>query len=67
VQEARVNRLMLQASQKVVAVCDSTKFKRRSVAIIAPMSEVDTIITDSQIPKDEEDALRSQGIEVIIA
>jgi DeoR family transcriptional regulator of aga operon len=67
VQEARVNRLMLQASQKVVAVCDSTKFKRRSVAIIAPMSEIDTIITDSQIPKDEEDALRSQGIEVIIA
>src|SRR6185312_14020866 len=32
--ESRVNRLMVQAAQKVVAVCDSTKFRSRSLALI---------------------------------
>jgi DeoR family transcriptional regulator of aga operon len=64
--ESRVNRAMIQSSRKVVAVCDSTKFGRRSLAIIAPPSAVHTLITDSLLPKEEEEALRSAGIELIL-
>jgi DeoR family transcriptional regulator of aga operon len=67
VQEARVNRMMVQAAQKVVAVCDWTKFKRRSLALIVPPTEIDTVICDAQAPSDEVEALRNLGIEVIIA
>lgn len=63
--ESRVNRAMVQAAYKVVAVCDSTKFKRRSLALIVPPSAIHTVITDNQISAADADALRNAGIEVI--
>jgi DeoR family transcriptional regulator of aga operon len=64
--ESRVNRAMVNASRKVVAVCDSTKFSRSSMALIVPPTAVQTVITDDQISDASADALRSAGIEVII-
>jgi len=64
--ESRVNRAMVQASRKVVAVCDSTKFSRRSLALIVPPSAVHTVITDRGISSHDEDALRNAGIEVVV-
>lgn len=64
--ESRVNRAMIKAARKVVAVCDSTKFSRHSLAIIAPPSAVHMVITDSQLPKEDEEALRSAGIEIML-
>jgi DeoR family transcriptional regulator of aga operon len=63
--ESRVNRAMVRASRKVVAVCDSTKFSRSSMAVIMPTSAVQTVITDDQIGTSDLDALKSAGIEVI--
>jgi DeoR family transcriptional regulator of aga operon len=51
----------------VVAVCDSTKFSRRSLAQIVPPSAIHTVITDDQIRDDDLKALTSAGIEVIRA
>lgn len=64
--ESRVNRAMIKAARKVVAVCDSTKFSRRSLAIIAPPSAVHMVITDSHLPKEDEEALRSAGVEIML-
>jgi DeoR family transcriptional regulator, aga operon transcriptional repressor len=64
--ESRVNRAMIKAARRVVAVCDSTKFTRRSLAIIAPPSAVHTVITDTMLPKDDEETLRNAGIELIL-
>jgi DeoR family transcriptional regulator of aga operon len=64
--ESRVNRAMVNASRKVVAVCDSTKFSRSSMALIVPPTAVQTVITDDQISDASADALRSAGIEVIL-
>ena len=64
--ESRVNRAMIKASRKVVAVCDSTKFSRRSLAIIAPPSAVHTVITDTQLHKEDQEILRSAGIELLL-
>lgn len=65
--EARVNRAMVQAARRVVAVCDSTKFIRRSLAKIVPPSGIHTVITDNQITKKDLDELKGQGVEVIVA
>lgn len=64
--EARVNRAMLQASRKIVAVCDSTKFSHRSLALIAPPASIHTIITDTRIADADAEALRAAGIEMIL-
>jgi DeoR family transcriptional regulator of aga operon len=65
--EARVNRAMVQASRRVIAVCDSTKFSRRSLAKIVSPSAIHTIITDTQISTEDLEALTNFGIEVILA
>jgi DeoR family transcriptional regulator, aga operon transcriptional repressor len=64
--ESRVNRAMVQSSRRVVAVCDSTKFKHRSLALIVPPTSVHTVITDKGISRADHEALRNAGIEVIL-
>lgn len=64
--ESRVNRAMVKAARRVVAVCDSTKFNRRSLSRIVPVSAVHCVITDRDIPKEIEEGLRSQNIEVVL-
>lgn len=63
--ESRVNRAMVQASTRVVAVCDSSKFGRRSLARIVPTTAIHTIITDDQLSQEDFEGLTSAGIEVI--
>ena len=57
---------MIEASKEVIIVTDSSKFKRKSFAFIAPISKVHIIITDSRIPEDELKNLQSMGIKVIL-
>ncbi len=63
--EARVNRAMVNAATRVVVVCDSTKFGRRSLALIVPPKAVHTVITDDQLSDADAEKLTGMGIEVI--
>ncbi|HEY6906481.1 MAG TPA: transcriptional repressor AgaR [Ignavibacteriaceae bacterium] len=65
-EEANLNRLMIEGSKEVIVVTDSSKFKRKSFAHIAPISRVNIIITDSKIPDDEFRNLQNKGIKVIL-
>ncbi len=60
--ESRVNRAMIKASDKMIAVCDSTKFNRRSHSLIAEIGAVHHVITDSGLPPEEAAAIRALGI-----
>lgn len=64
--EAKVNRCMMEVARMVVAVCDSSKFGRRSLSSIAPLSAVQQLITDRGIPKADLIALRKMGVEVTL-
>jgi DeoR family transcriptional regulator of aga operon len=64
--EARVNRAMVEAAEKVVAVCDSSKFNRKSLSLIVGASAIDHVITDSNLPPEEVKAIRDAGIEVTV-
>ena len=64
--EAKVNRVMVDISKKVVAVCDSSKFGRRSLSHILPTEKVHQVITDHGAPKFDLKALRKAGIEVTL-
>jgi DeoR family transcriptional regulator of aga operon len=60
--EARVNRVMVEIAKRTVVVCDSSKFGRRSLCLILPVSQVERIITDKRISRGDSRALREAGI-----
>ncbi len=64
--EAKVNRAMMEVTRISVAVCDSSKFGRRSLSSIAPPSAVHHLITDRGIPKSDLAAVRKAGIQVTL-
>jgi DeoR family transcriptional regulator of aga operon len=64
--EAKVNRVMVEIAKRKVAVCDSSKFGRRSLSLIAAPSALDEVITDRGIPKPDARALKKAGIEVTL-
>ena len=65
--ESRVNRAMVKAARRVVAVCDSTKFGRRSLSRIVSPAAIHQVITDKNVPQQIVEALQSQNIEVTVA
>jgi DeoR family transcriptional regulator of aga operon len=64
--EAKVNRVMVEVAKRTVAVCDSSKFGRRSLSLIVPPSALQEVITDRGVPQSEVRALKKSGIEVTI-
>jgi len=64
--EAQLNKVMMNTSQQVVVLADSTKFGRRGFSKICDLEAVDRIITDSGISPIYLDGLNRQGIEVTV-
>jgi DeoR family transcriptional regulator of aga operon len=64
-EEGYLNKLMIEVSKQVIVVTDSSKFKRRGFVHIAPISKIDMVITDSNIPLDEMKNLRNMGVVTI--
>jgi DeoR family transcriptional regulator of aga operon len=64
--EAKVNRAMMDVTGLVVVVCDSSKFGRRSLSSIAPLSAIHHLITDRGIHKPDLATLKKAGIQVTL-
>lgn len=47
--EAETNAAFIESTSRLLLLVDSTKFQVRSLAMIAPLSAVDTIITDASV------------------
>jgi DeoR/GlpR family transcriptional regulator of sugar metabolism len=67
IQEVQTKIAMVERCQEVTAVMDSSKFGVVSLASFAPLALLHRIITDGDAPADAVAALRSQGIEVLLA
>lgn len=65
-QEASLNTMMVKASREVVAVLDASKLGQRSLAVIAPITDLDVVITDAGASASDVQSLRDQGVEVIV-
>lgn len=64
--EAKVNRVMVEVAKRTVAACDSSKFGRRSLSLIAPPQALHQVITDRGAPKSDVTTLKKAGIEVTL-
>ena len=65
-QEAQLNRKMIDASQKTIVLADSSKFGKKGFGRICGLEDVEQIITDSGISDHLLKTLQSMGIEVTI-
>lgn len=61
---AQLNAQMIRISQRVVAVTDSSKLLRRNLSVIAPVDQMDVLITDSAADSACIEAIRAQGVDV---
>lgn len=63
---AQVKRAMLRSARQVILLADSSKWGRSGFIKVAPLSEVDTIITDEGLPAETRAAVERLGIELVI-
>lgn len=67
IEEARLGELMIGIAKEVIVLVDSSKFKKRSLALICKINLIHKVITDSNISEEDKKRLEDAGVEVIIA
>ena len=66
-QETLTDRAILKIGREVILVADHTKVNRVSTALLAPLDSMHTFVTDSKADKKFIQALKKNGIQVIVA
>jgi DeoR family transcriptional regulator, fructose operon transcriptional repressor len=66
-EEAAVKRAMVRAANYVVVAADSSKVGREDFVSFAPISSVDTLITDTELDDADRALFTEQGVEVVSA
>jgi DeoR family transcriptional regulator of aga operon len=64
-EEARLNEIMIEIAKEVIVLVDSSKFTKRSLAFICNISQINTVITDTNIPGEDKKRLQNAGVEVV--
>lgn len=65
VEEANINQIMISRSSEVIAVFDSSKVNKRSLAFITSLDNIHKIVTDEGLDKSTKNQLKGMNIEVI--
>ena len=63
---AQVALRMIELAREVTAVVDASKFGRHSLTLSGKIEDLDRVITDSRVNPECVDALKQQGVEVIL-
>jgi DeoR family transcriptional regulator, aga operon transcriptional repressor len=66
IEEASLAKLNIMNSKMVIALIDSSKFREMGITTIAPLREINTLITDNGIPPDILEQIRSLGVDVLV-
>ena len=66
-QEAAVKRALIRAARRTVVLADHTKVGRADLAQVAPLTEVDTIVTDTDLDPELAAELEAAGPRVVRA
>jgi DeoR family glycerol-3-phosphate regulon repressor len=66
-EDTEVKTIFMQQSKAVTALCDSSKFGRRSFVRICSFDALHSIVTDAPLPPEIDAAARAAGVEIILA
>jgi DeoR/GlpR family transcriptional regulator of sugar metabolism len=64
-EEAELRKIMMERSEKVFLLCDSSKFGKNAFYKICELNRIDCIITDAEPTRDILQLFHSRGIEVV--
>lgn len=64
--EAKLNREMMEVSQKTIVLADASKFGKRGFGKICAIDQIDEIITDDRISDYTKSALEDLGVSVTV-
>lgn len=62
-----VKRALMAAARRKVLLVDHSKFGRQALYELAPLADFDLVISDEQLPQEEQDALQSLGVRYELA
>ena len=65
--EAQLNAQMMKIARQIVAVADASKLMKRNLSVIAPVEQIDMLITDREADEGIVGELRRRGVEVVLA
>lgn len=65
--EASLSAKMVEAAEQVIVLADSSKFKRRGLAKICNLDQIDYIVTDAGVPDKILKKLQEFGVRVVVA
>ncbi|MFM2438456.1 MAG: hypothetical protein RLZ55_1275 [Actinomycetota bacterium] len=65
--EAAIKRTMIAAANRCVVLADSSKLGVRALAQVCALTDIDVVITDDRADDAHLTAIRSQGVDVIVA
>lgn len=66
-EDTEIKRVYIERAAQTVALCDSSKFGRLSMARVGTLEEVDTLITDAPPPDSLRMALERADVKIIVA
>ena len=66
-EDTEIKRAFIEQAERVVVLCDSSKFDHRSVSKVCDLGRAATIVTDSAPPGHLADALARASVEILIA
>jgi DeoR/GlpR family transcriptional regulator of sugar metabolism len=66
-EDTEIKRAFIEQAERVVVLCDSSKFDHRSVSKVCDLGRAATIVTESAPPGHLADALARAGVEILIA
>ena len=58
---------MINAAEQLIIVADSTKFGHTSLALSCDLTEIDTLVTDSDVTDEWKQRLATADVKLIIA
>ena len=65
-EESQVNQAMARIAKEKILVADSSKFGKRSLSRIVPLSEIDVIVTDRGLPTEIQNELRARDLKLVL-
>ncbi len=63
-EEARTRKDIVKASNKLIVLCDHSKFGKQNFAYVCPLESIDILITDKGIPDEMRKEIERRGVEV---
>jgi DeoR/GlpR family transcriptional regulator of sugar metabolism len=64
---AEIKQLLIKAARQRIALGEHTKFGRQGFAFVAPVTDIDILVTDSGVEQKYVDQLREMGVQIIVA